>query len=109
MFFKLIMTKSNFKNNYDVISVTSSPLRQRKTSPKLRQIFSNLGPSQSKFLATPVVGTDHGLALLIFLLRDRVSEFSFRLGKILHSFTKLPTAARLAIALRALVQVCKKR
>jgi len=35
-FFKLItyMTKSNFKNSYDVISVTSSQLRHRKTSPK---------------------------------------------------------------------------
>jgi len=38
------------KYSYDVISMMSSPLRHRKTS----QFFSNLGPSQSKFLATPV-------------------------------------------------------
>jgi len=37
------------KNSYDVISVTSSPLHHRKTS----QIFSNLPPPPSKFLATP--------------------------------------------------------
>jgi len=28
------MTKSNFKNSYDVILVTSSPLHHRKTSLK---------------------------------------------------------------------------
>jgi len=34
-FFKLIMMKSNFKKiSYDVISVTPSLLRHRKTSPK---------------------------------------------------------------------------
>jgi len=34
-FFKLNMTKSNFKKiSYDVILVTSLPLRHRKTAPK---------------------------------------------------------------------------
>jgi len=33
-FFKLIMTKSNLKICYDVISATSLLLRHRKTSPK---------------------------------------------------------------------------
>jgi len=28
------MTKSKFKNSFDVILVTSSPIRHRKTSPK---------------------------------------------------------------------------
>jgi len=32
--FKLIMTKSNLKNSYDVSSVTPSPLRHWKTPPK---------------------------------------------------------------------------
>jgi len=49
--FKLIMTKSIFKNNsYDVISVTSSPLRHQNNVT----YFFNLPPLQSKFLATPV-------------------------------------------------------
>jgi len=39
------MTKSKFKNNYDVILMTSSPLYHRKTSPKQRHsFFFNLGP-----------------------------------------------------------------
>jgi len=49
------MTKSNFKNSdYDVISVTSSFLRHRKTSQTIDTKFFHLGPSQSKFLATPL-------------------------------------------------------
>jgi len=50
-----------FEADYDKIKLqnivmTSSPLCHRKTSPKERhKNFSNLGPSQSKFLAAPVV------------------------------------------------------
>jgi len=46
-FFKLIMTKSNFKKSV----MTSWPLCNRKTS----QNFSILSTPQSKFLATPVL------------------------------------------------------
>jgi len=48
-FFKLIMTKSNLKNSYDVISVTSLPLRHRKMSPINVTIFSKLGLSNQNF------------------------------------------------------------
>jgi len=37
--FKLIKTKSNLKNSYDVSLVTSSPLRHCKTPPKLHHKF----------------------------------------------------------------------
>jgi len=53
-FFKLIMTKLNVKNGYDVISVTSSPLRQRKNITKITSQFFPICPPQLKFLATPV-------------------------------------------------------
>jgi len=43
--YKFSKTKLNFKNSYDVITITS---------PKNVTIFSNLGPFQSKFPATPV-------------------------------------------------------
>jgi len=49
------MTKSNLKINYDVISVTSSLLRHRK----IITISAILGPSRSKFLATPVEMPDN--------------------------------------------------
>jgi len=49
------MTKLNLKNSYDVISVTSSPLRHRKRSPKLRHNFILFGPLQLKFLSPPVL------------------------------------------------------
>jgi len=41
------MTKSNFKKSYDVISVTSPPLRHQNNVTK----FFQFEPSQSKFLA----------------------------------------------------------
>jgi len=46
---------------------------------------------------------------LFFCCGIECPEFSFRIGKILRSVSELPTAARLAIALRVLVQVCSKR
>jgi len=49
------------------------------------------------------------LHCLFFCCEIECLEFSFRVGKILHSFSELPTAARLAIALSVLVQVCNKR
>jgi len=43
--FKLIMTKSNLKNSYDVSSVTPSPLCHRKNATKITsQFFSDLRP-----------------------------------------------------------------
>jgi len=56
-FIKLIMTKSNFKAvRYDVISVTSCYYVTEKNVTKLTsQDFLILVPSQSKFLAKPVV------------------------------------------------------
>jgi len=55
-FFKLIMTKSNFKNIVDVISGTSSPLRHRKSHQNnVINFFQFRLPPPSKFLATPVV------------------------------------------------------
>jgi len=49
------------------------------------------------------------LHYLFFCFGIECPEFSFHVGKILHSFSELPTVARLAIALRVLVQVCNKR
>jgi len=44
--FQVIMTKLNFKNSYDDISVTSSPLRSRKNITKITsQFFFNLALS----------------------------------------------------------------
>jgi len=40
-FFKLIMTKSNFKNSNDVISATLSPLHHRKTSQFFQSLNQN--------------------------------------------------------------------
>jgi len=51
------MRKSNFKFSYDVISVTSSPLRHRKTSQK----FFRFGP-----LSIKISGCDSGLGLIIW-------------------------------------------
>jgi len=46
------MTKSTSKDTYDVISVTSSPLRHRKTSPKLchKFFFPIWAPPNQNFL-----------------------------------------------------------
>jgi len=52
------------------------------------------------------MGLTMDLHCLIFCCGIKCSEFSFRVEKILHSFSELSTAARLAIALRVLVQVC---
>jgi len=49
------------------------------------------------------------LHYLFFCCGIECPEFSFRVGKILHSLSELPTAARLAIALRVPVQVYNKR
>jgi len=46
------------------------------------------------------------LHFLFFCCGIECPEFSFRVGKILHSVSELPTAAKLAIAL---VQVCNER
>jgi len=54
MFFKLIMMKLNFKKiNYDVIVITSPKNITKLTSQDFFHLDC-LGPSQSKFLATPV-------------------------------------------------------
>jgi len=52
-FFKLIMTKSKFKNSYNVISVTSAVTEKRHQNNVT--IFSDLPFLPSKFLATPLV------------------------------------------------------
>jgi len=44
------MTKSNFKNSYDVITIKSL----RNVTKITTQFFLYLSPLQSKFLATPV-------------------------------------------------------
>jgi len=53
------MTKSNFKNQYNVDSATPLLLRHRKSHQTitLQVFFSILGPLQLKFLTTPVYCT----------------------------------------------------
>jgi len=48
--FKLIMTKSNLKNSYDVSLVTSLPLRHCKKPPKLHNKFPIPLPHQNFWL-----------------------------------------------------------
>jgi len=55
------------------------------------------------------LGPTMDLHCLFFCCGIECPEFSFRVGKILHSFSKLPTTARLAIALHVLVQTYNKR
>jgi len=44
------------KSSYDIISVMSHHcIIKKRHQNNFTKIFSNLGPSQSKFLATPVV------------------------------------------------------
>jgi len=52
----VVYEADNNKIKLQSIVMMSSPLHCRKTLPKWHnKSFSNLGPSQSKFLATPVV------------------------------------------------------
>jgi len=76
------------KKSYDVISVTSSPLRHRKTAPKLRHnFFPNLGPSQSKFLATPVlVNSLLNYEMMLLAVALLLNSICFIGDELLHSF-----------------------